>query len=131
MLSALLRIHWRKLLVASAYLIAVIVVPLSVEALNYYNKAALPGQSLEVPAYTGVLPAPPVPDPTKKIAVVLSSAYGSEITDTLPPFEILARSGAFNVYSVAPQRAVLPLGPGPVIGATSLDFVPHFSFQGL
>src|SRR5579864_6539455 len=127
--SALFHLHWRKLLVAVAYLIAVIGVPFSVEALNYYNKAAIPGQPFEAPAYTGVLPSPPTPDPTKKIAVVVSSAYGSEITDTLPPFEILARSGAFNVYSVAPERAVLPLTPGPVIGATGLDFVPHFSFK--
>ncbi|MBV9603431.1 MAG: DJ-1/PfpI family protein [Chloroflexi bacterium] len=129
MLSALFRIPWGKLLVAIAYLIAVIGVPLSVEALNYYNKAAIPGQPFEAPAYIGALPSPPTPDPTKKTAVVLSSAYGSEITDTLPPFEILARSGAFNTYSVAPERDVLPLGPGPVMGATSLDFVPHFSFK--
>jgi putative intracellular protease/amidase len=60
---------------------------------------------------------------------VVSGADGSEITDTLPPFEILARSGIFNVYSVAPERVVLPLTPGPVMGATSLDFVPHFSFR--
>jgi putative intracellular protease/amidase len=122
-------LSWRSLFTAIAYLIAIVLVPLSIEALSYYNKAAIPGQPLEAPAYTAVLPAPPTPDPTRKIAVVLSSAYGSEITDTLPPFEILARSGAFNVYSVAPERDVLPLGPGPVIGATSLDFVPHFSFK--
>ena len=42
---------------------------------------------------------------------------GSEITDTLPPCEILPRSGVFNVYSVAPERTVLPLTPGAVIGA--------------
>jgi len=103
-------------------------VPFLFAGLNYYNKAAIPGQPLEAPAYSRALPAPPTPDPTKKIAVVLSGASGAEITDTLPPFEMLARSGIFNVYSVAPERAVLPLAPGPVMGATSLDFVPHFSF---
>jgi putative intracellular protease/amidase len=128
MRSALLHLHWHKLLVAIAYLLAVVLVPLSVETLNYYNKAAIPGQPVEASAFSGALPAPPTPDPTKKIAVVVSGADGSEITDTLPPFEILARSGAFNVYSVGPERVVLPLTPGPVMGATSLDFVPHFSF---
>src|SRR5262252_7906614 len=120
---------WRSLFTAIAYLVAVIVLPISIAGLNYYNKAAVPGQPMEAPAYSGAVPMPPTPDPTKKIAVVVSGADGSEITDTLPPFEILARSGVFNVYSVAPERAVLPLGPGAVIGATSLDFVPHFSFN--
>ena len=122
-------LSWRSLVTAIAYLVAIIIVPISIEGLNYYNKAAVPGQPMEAPAYSGALPLPPTPDPTKKIAVVVSGADGSEITDTLPPFEILARSGVFNVYSVAPERAVLPLGPGAVIGATSLDFVPHFSFN--
>src|SRR5262249_26027162 len=65
--------------------------------------------------------------PSKRLAVVLSSAYGTEITDTLPNVEILARSGVFDVYSVAPERTVLPLvtqGFTP----TTLDFLPHFSF---
>jgi hypothetical protein len=69
----------------------------------------------------------PAPDPSKKIAVILSSAYGAEITDTLPNFEILADSGAFNVYSVAPERTVLPL-VSQSFKATSLDFIPHFSY---
>jgi hypothetical protein len=64
--------------------------------LNYYNKAAIPGQPLEVPASSDALPAPPAPDQTKKIAVIVSGASGSEINDTLPPFEVLARSGVFN-----------------------------------
>src|SRR5215470_18011637 len=122
-------LSWRSLVTAIAYLVAIIIVPISIEGLNYYSKAAVPGQPMEAPVYSGALPAPPPPDPAKKIAVVLSGANGAEITDTLPPFEILARSGIFNVYSVAPERAVLPLTPGPVIGATSLDFVPHFSFK--
>jgi putative intracellular protease/amidase len=122
------RIAWRKVLLGAAYLIAVILVPLAFASVNYYNKAAKPGQPSDVPGFAGALPATPSPDPSKKIAVVLSGANGAEITDTLPPFEILARSGMFNVYSVAPERTVLPLMPGPVMGATTLDFVPHFSF---
>lgn len=61
--------------------------------------------------------------------MVLSSDYGAEITDILPPYEILARSGAFNVYSVAPERKPLPLGGGDGQG-TTLDFVPQLSFAG-
>lgn len=32
------------------------------------------------------------------------------------------------MYSVARRRTVLPLQPGASCGASSLDFVPHFSF---
>ena len=45
----------------------------------------------------------------------------------MPNFEILADSGAFNVYSVAPERMVLPL-VSQSFKATSLDFIPHFSY---
>jgi hypothetical protein len=100
---------WRSLFTAIAYLVAVVLVPFLFAGVNYYNKAAIAGQPMEAPAYSDALPAPLTPDPTKKIAVVLSGANGAEITDTLPPFEILARSGAFNSYVVAPERAVLPL----------------------
>jgi transcriptional regulator GlxA family with amidase domain len=121
-------ISWRSVFLAAAYFVAVMVLPLLIGAFNYYNKAAIPGQPMEAPAFTGPLPAPPTPDLSKKIAVVVSGAYGAEITDTLPPFEILARSNRFNVYAIAPERTVIPLAPGPVAGGSSLDFVPQLSF---
>jgi transcriptional regulator GlxA family with amidase domain len=58
--------------------------------------------------------------------VVLSSAEGAEVTDTLPTYEILSRSGAFNVFSVAPERTVLPLVGGAY--DNTLDFLPQLSF---
>jgi hypothetical protein len=60
--------------------------------------------------------------------VVVSGPRGSEIGDTLEAYEILARSGVFNVYSVAPERTILPLPTGPTPWGNSIDFVPHFSF---
>ena len=81
----------------------------TVGVVNVGNKFTALQEPGPAPSLATALPALPVPDPGKKIAVVLSSAYGAEITDTLPNFEILARSGAFNVYSVAPERTVLPL----------------------
>ena len=118
----------RRVLLGAAYLITVVVAPLVIGGFIYYNKAALPAQPMEAPVYAGALPTPPNPDRNKKIAVILTNGYGAEITDTLPPYEILARSGIFNVYSVAPVRTVIPLMPGPVRGPSSLDFVPHLSF---
>jgi transcriptional regulator GlxA family with amidase domain len=58
----------------------------------------------------------------------MASYSGDEITDALPTFEILARSKAFNVYIVAPERKVLPFVASNMNADTGLDFVPHFSF---
>jgi transcriptional regulator GlxA family with amidase domain len=68
--------------------------------------------------------APPEPlpmhpaahDPTRETsrrtaAIVLSQA-GTEITDFLAPYAILAASGAFTVHAVAPSRDVVPLNGG-------------------
>ena len=120
--------HFRPVLLGIAYFTAVVLVPLGVGLFSIGSKYTAPAPPTEAPSLAAApLPALPTPDPTKKIAVVLSSAHGAEITDTLPPFEILADSGAFNVYSVAPERTVLPLISGSN-KATNLDFLPHFSF---
>jgi transcriptional regulator GlxA family with amidase domain len=123
------RIGWRRLLLAGAYLAAILLVPAVVGVANVGSKLLAPLEPLQAPAYSGALPAPPTPDPNTKIAVVVSGPMGAEIGDALEAYEILARSGAFNVYSVAPARTILPLQPGSGRGAaSSLDFVPHFSF---
>ena len=76
-------------------------------------------QSQPVPA--------PAYDPSKPVALVVSSAHGAEISDFLPTYEILARSGHYNVFAVAPERKTLPLigsaGDGGI-----LDFMPQYSF---
>ena len=87
-----------------------------------------PREPLQPPAYSAALPAPPTPDPNKKIAVVLAGFNGAEIGDVLEAYEILARSGVFTVYSVAPERTILPLGTGPTPWGNSIDFVPQLSF---
>ena len=115
----------RTALLVTAYLSAIVLLPLVLGATNLGLKRG--GGPSEPPAFSGVLPAPPIPDPSKQTAIVLASAYGSEITDTLPTFEILARSGIYNVYSVAPQRTLLPLVDSS-LKPTTLGFVPHFSF---
>ena len=109
------------------YALAIVLVPLLVGAANLGVKVVSLSGTPQPPSYTGTLPAPPVHDPAKKTAVVLASAYGAEITDFLPPYEILARSGAFNVYAVAPERRLLPLVTS-TMAASGLDVVPHYSF---
>src|SRR5215472_5656832 len=121
------RFHVRPVLLAFAYFTAVVLVPIATAIFNIGSKWSAQDVPAQVPSIAAGLPALPVSDPSKKIAVVLSSAYGAEITDTLPNFEILADSGAFNVFSVAPERTVLPL-VSETLRPTSLDFIPHFSY---
>ncbi|MGH3456970.1 DJ-1/PfpI family protein [Aeromicrobium sp.] len=57
-------------------------------------------------------------------AVVLLGSDGANVADTLAPFEVLATSKRFNVYTAAPERRPVPLTGG-------LDLVPDFSFAEL
>jgi transcriptional regulator GlxA family with amidase domain len=124
--SFLRQLRWRRLAVLVLYVLVFLFVPFMAGSVNLGIKMAGSAPSIRNSAYTGPLPTPAY-DPAKKIAVVVASYSGAEITDALPTFEILARSRAFNVYIVAPERKVLPFAPS--VGAeTGLDFVPHFSF---
>jgi AraC family transcriptional regulator, transcriptional activator FtrA len=86
------------------------------------------------PALGAPLPPLPTPDPSKRIAVVLLSNSGTEITDALPPYELLAASNAFNTYVVAPERRVLPMTGALQLPAgierlpVGLDVLPHYGF---
>ncbi len=118
----------RRILKVLLYLAVFVLVPLLVGVVNFGSKWNSEGQSADAPAYASPLPAPASYDPAKKIAVVLSSSYGAEINDFLPTYEILAASETFNTYVLAPERKPLPL-VNSSMAATSLDFVPHFSFD--
>jgi transcriptional regulator GlxA family with amidase domain len=122
-----LRTPWRRIFLASAYVSAIVLAPAILGTANLAAKmsAAEPYQS---PMYSGALPAPPTLDPSKKIAVVLSGPRGVEIGDAMEAFEVLARSDVYNVYTVAPERKPLSLNPGPTLGGSGIDFIPHFSF---
>jgi putative intracellular protease/amidase len=124
------RIPWRRMFLVLAYVSAIVLAPVLLGAVNLTAKL-LPAGSVEPyqpPTYSGVLPAPPALDPSKKIAVVISGPRGVEIGDAMEAFEVLARSDIYNVYTVAPERKPLSLNPGPTLGGSSIDFIPHFSF---
>jgi putative intracellular protease/amidase len=70
-------------------------------------------------------PSSPVAhDPAKPTAVVVVGDHGAVVSDALAPYEILATTGAFNVYTVAPTGHPVPLTGG-------LDLVPDLSFTEL
>ena len=69
-------------------------------------------------------PEPTAHDPAKPTAVVVVGDRGAVVSDTLAPYEILATTGAFNVYIVASEPYPVPLTGG-------LDLVPDLTFAGL
>jgi transcriptional regulator GlxA family with amidase domain len=75
------------------------------------------------PVPVDTIPAPPY-DPARPTAVVVLGPRGANVADVLAPYEVLARTGAFNLYTVAPERRPTPLSGG-------LDVVPDLSFAQL
>ncbi|SEF37865.1 DJ-1/PfpI family protein [Amycolatopsis pretoriensis] len=105
-----------------ALVVAVLAVPAggaAVSALSAFDALYSPGPERPVPAA-----APPAHDPAKPTAVVVVGDRGAVVSDTLAPYEILAATGRFNVYTVAPEREPKPLTGG-------LDLVPDLSFADL
>ncbi len=72
----------------------------------------------------GQPPTAPDHDPARPTAVVLLSTAGSQVSDVLAPYEVLAATGAFNLYAVAAAKQPVPLGGG-------LDVLPQLSFAEL
>ena len=68
--------------------------------------------------------AAPTHDPGKPTAVILLGSEGANAADVLAPYEVLAATGAFNLYTVAPQRQPVPL-------TGNLDLVPDLSLGQL
>ncbi|MGW4062878.1 DJ-1/PfpI family protein [Amycolatopsis sp. NPDC004747] len=107
------------LLAAVAAVLVVPAVGATVASLGAIGALYAAGPPRPVPA------AAPVPhDPAKPTAVVVVGDRGAVVSDALAPYEILAATGRFNVYTVAPHRDPKPLTGG-------LDLVPDFDFTGL
>jgi putative intracellular protease/amidase len=68
--------------------------------------------------------AAPAHDPGKPTVVILLASEGANAADVLAPYEVFARTGAFNLYTVAPARQPVPL-------TGNLDIVPDLSFGQL
>jgi len=105
-----------------AVLVAVLALPAAVapvSATAAFGAYYAPGPQRPVPAA-----APVRHDPAKPTAVVVVGAVGAEVSDTLAPYEILAATDRFNVYTVGPQRTPVTLTGG-------LDLVPDLTFDEL
>ncbi len=75
-------------------------------------------------AVAPVAPQTPVHDPAKPTVAIVLGPEGTNVADSLPPYEVFAATGAFNVYTVAPDRRPMPLTGG-------LDHVPQLDYAAL
>jgi len=66
----------------------------------------------------------PAHDPAKPTVAIILGADLTEITDALDPYEMFSRAGAFNVYTVAPERR-------PTLLSGGLRILPHYSLAEL
>jgi hypothetical protein len=101
------RILFRGMLLALILVLLPLVAGFGVFSYKAHTIAADTRSALKAP-----LPPMPTPDPSRRIGVVLLSNNGTEITDALPPYELLAVSGAFSTYFITPERRVSPLMSG-------------------
>lgn len=111
------------------YGVALVGVPLAVGFGNLWGKY----RAIPEPAVPRGLEAAaernPEHDPEKMTAVFMAGAYGTEISDILPPFQLLGETGAFNLYVVGPEREPLPMRSGLRTYA-GVNVIPHYSFAG-
>ena len=123
----------RTLLRGVLLALTLVLLPLAAGVGVFSYKAHTIGADTQ-PALNAPLPPLPTPDPSRRIAVVLLSNNGTEITDALPPYELLAESGAFNTYFVAPERRVSPMMSAMQLPfgiarlPAGLEVLPHYSF---
>jgi AraC family transcriptional regulator, transcriptional activator FtrA len=117
---------WRRTLQLAAYVLACVLPTLligaGVAAIRFVNF-----QVSQPPAYSEAAPPVKAHDPGKRTVVIIAGNLGTENTDFLAPYAILAASDLFNVYVVAPERKVSPLASMPAM-SESIDIMPDFSY---
>jgi putative intracellular protease/amidase len=79
-----------------------------------------------VPIVEG-LPTVRARHPEKPVVAIIASNRATEVTDFLPPYQMLAASGSFNVYVVTPERAPATMHSG-MMRPAGLSIVPDYSF---
>lgn len=108
---------------AIAVLLASLLLPAAVGVARGVTASQNQYAPLEGAAAAALAPAR-THDADKPTAAVVVGANGAEVSDVLAPFEVLAATDAFNVYTVAPDRRPLPLTGG-------LHLIPDLTFDEL
>ena len=118
--------RWRTVGRVAATVLVALVVSVAVAAVGIGGAIAeiYPARDPGAPPVPVDAVAAPAHDPGKPTAVIVLGSEGANAADVLPPYEVLAETGAFNLYTIAPQRQPVPLTGG-------LDLVPDLSFEQL
>jgi putative intracellular protease/amidase len=117
---------WATLGRVALTVLAALAVPIAVAAFGIAGATRqiyTPRDATAPPVSINRIPAPPH-DPAKPTAVMVLSLEGTNIADVAAPYEVLADTGAFNLYTVAERREPVPLTGG-------VDLVPDMSFTQL
>ena len=118
--------RWRTVGRVTATVFVALAVPGAVAAAGIAGATG----AIYTPRDPGAPPAPvdtaasPTHDPGKPTAVILLGPEMANAADVLAPYEVFAATGAFNLYTVAPQRQPVPL-------TGNLDLVPDLSLGQL
>jgi transcriptional regulator GlxA family with amidase domain len=117
---------WRTLGRVALMVFAVLAVPVIVAALGVARATGqtYTARDVSAPPVSVDAVAPPAHDPAKPTAVIVLSLQGTNVADVLAPYEVLADTGAFNLYTVAERREPVPMTGG-------LDLIPDLSFAHL
>lgn len=116
---------WRRIRTTIALLAAAAVLPLAVAAFGITD--AVDGVYPPRPSGATAGPVPrvsPVIEADKPTVAIVLGPGGASVADVLAPYEVFARTGRFNVLTVAP-------GSGPVTLTGGLDVVPEATFDEL
>ena len=121
--ARVLRVLGRGLVVLLAFLlvpgVVFVISAHGFDAAEYARPATTTGSTAAVDAAN-----PPGHDPGKPTVAIVVGNSGANVADTLVPYDMLAGTGAFNVYTVAAERRLVPLQGG-------LDLVPDLDFRQL
>jgi transcriptional regulator GlxA family with amidase domain len=118
--------RWRRVGRVAATVFAGLVVPGAAAAVGIAGATGeiYPARDPSAPPAPLATPAGSAHDPDKPTAVVVLGPKGANAADVLAPYEVLAATGAFNLYTVAAQGQPVPLTGG-------LDLVPDLTFGQL
>jgi putative intracellular protease/amidase len=118
--------RWQRTIVVAATVFVALAVPTAVGAVGIAQatEEIYTARQMSAPSIAIDTVGAPAHDPAKPTAVIVLSTNGSNAADVLAPYEVLAESGAFNLYTVATQREPVPLTGG-------LDLIPGLTFDQL
>lgn len=118
--------RWRSVGLVATLLVAGLAAPVAVGAVGIAGArdTTYPAREAGAAALGSAVVSPPRHDPAKPTVAFVLGAQGANVADVLAPYEVLADTGRFNLYTVAAERRPVTLTGG-------LDLLPDLTFAEL